>query len=98
MYKRQALSSLISKMEAQNQKYETALHKVESAAARLTDTTKDMASLHDQISETVKSSQGNLAEVKKNYEAGVLPGLNKSLDTIALHAGRLAGALTARCV
>lgn len=91
----EALSSLISKMEAQNQKYETALNKVESAAARLTDTTKDMASLHDQISETVKSSQGNLAEVKKNYEAGVLPGLNKSLDTIALHAGRLAGALTA---
>lgn len=91
----EALSSLISKMEAQNQKYETALNKVESAAARLTDTTKEMASLHDQISETVKSSQGNLAEVKKNYEAGVLPGLNKSLDTIALHAGRLAGALTA---
>lgn len=91
----EALSSLISKMEAQNQKYETALNKVESAAARLTDTTKDMASLHDQISETVKSSQGNLAEAKKNYEAGVLPGLNKSLDTIALHAGRLAGALTA---
>lgn len=91
----EALSSLISKMEAQNQKYETALNKVESAAARLADTTKDMASLHDQISETVKSSQGNLAEAKKNYEAGVLPGLNKSLDTIALHAGRLAGALTA---
>ena len=91
----EALSGLISKMEAQNQKYETALNKVESAAARLTDTTKDMASLHDQISETVKSSQGNLAEVKKNYEAGVLPGLNKSLDTIALHVGRLAGALTA---
>ncbi len=91
----EALSSLISKMEAQNQKYETALNKVESAAARLTDTTKEMVSLHDQISETVKSSQGNLAEVKKNYEAGVLPGLNKSLDTIALHAGRLAGALTA---
>ena len=94
-YAGEALSSLISKMEAQNQKYETALNKVESAATRLTDTTKDMASLHDQISETVKSSQGNLAEMKKNYEAGVLPGLNKSLDTIALHAGRLAGALTA---
>lgn len=89
-----ALSSLISKMEAENKKYRDALDRMDSAAAHLADTAKAAESLHSQISGTVKSGQERLAAVRKAYESNILPGLSRSLDMISIHAGQLAGALT----